>query len=95
MNSDSISMTLASKNQEAVRMEDIIRELLGHLGESSEREGLVKTPKRVASSLKFLTQGYRQDIKKILNNAVYEEPYDEMVLVKDIEIFSKSSSRFT
>ncbi|MBI3307330.1 MAG: GTP cyclohydrolase I FolE [Candidatus Omnitrophica bacterium] len=69
-------------------MEAIVRELLEHLGENPEREGLLRTPKRVATSLKYLTQGYRQDIQKILNGAIFEEAYDEMVLVKDIEIFS-------
>lgn len=69
-------------------MEDIVRGLLGLLGENEEREGLIQTPKRVAASLKYLTQGYRQDIKRILNNAIFSEPYDEMVVVKDIEVFS-------
>jgi len=70
------------------KIERIIQELLEHLGEKSNREGLVKTPKRVAASLRYLTHGYRQDIKKILNNAIFNEPYDEMVVVRDIEIFS-------
>ncbi|MBI3313963.1 MAG: GTP cyclohydrolase I FolE [Candidatus Omnitrophica bacterium] len=69
-------------------MEAIVRELLEHLGEAPDREGLVRTPRRVAMSLKYLTQGYRQNVEKILNGAIFEEPYDEMVLVKDIEIFS-------
>ncbi len=78
----------AGKGQDLQRMEEIVHELLGLLGEDVEREGLLKTPKRVAHSLKYLTQGYRQDIHKILNNAIFNEPYDEMVVVKDIEIFS-------
>ena len=69
-------------------MESIVKELLEHLGEDPKREGLVRTPKRVAASLKHLTQGYRQDVQKILNGAIFEEPYDEMVIVKDIEVFS-------
>ena len=69
-------------------MEGIIHELLGYLGENPEREGLLKTPKRVAVSLKYLTQGYRQDLQKILNGAIFNEPYDEMVVVKDIDLFS-------
>ncbi len=69
-------------------MEQIIHTLLELLGEKPEREGLARTPKRVASSLKYLTQGYRQDVRKILNGAIFEEVYDEMVVVKDIEIFS-------
>lgn len=76
------------KLQETQRMEKIVEELLQHLGEDPKREGLLRTPKRVTASLKHLTQGYRQDVRKILNGAVFEEPYDEMVVVKDIEIFS-------
>lgn len=76
------------KSREIQRIEEIVRELLGLLGENQEREGLLKTPKRVAHSLKYLTQGYHQDVRKILNNAIFNEPYDEMVVVKDIEIFS-------
>lgn len=76
------------KNKNAQQMEQIIHTLLELLGEKPEREGLARTPKRVASSLKYLTQGYRQDVRKILNGAIFEEVYDEMVVVKDIEIFS-------
>jgi len=81
-------LTAPRKSADFQRMEEIVEELLGHLGENPAREGLIKTPKRVAASLRHLTQGYRQDIKKILNNAVFAEPYDEMVVIKDIEIFS-------
>jgi GTP cyclohydrolase I len=70
------------------RLEEKVLDMLSLLGEDPSREGLLKTPKRVAASLKFLTHGYRQDIRKILNDAVFEEPYDQMVLVKNIEIFS-------
>ncbi|MBI2167680.1 MAG: GTP cyclohydrolase I FolE [Candidatus Omnitrophica bacterium] len=70
------------------RMEDLIRELLVRLGEDPNREGLFKTPQRVTASLKYLTHGYRQDIEKVLNNAVFEENYDEMVVLKDIDVFS-------
>ncbi len=69
-------------------MEQITEEMLELLGEDPSREGLVRTPKRVASSLKFLTQGYRQDIKQILNDAIFQEPYSEMVVVRDIDLFS-------
>jgi GTP cyclohydrolase I len=65
-----------------------IRSMLRELGEDPEREGLAKTPARVAQSLRFLTQGYHQDVDKILNDALYSVSYDEMVIVKDIEIFS-------
>ena len=67
---------------------DLVRETLVRLGEDPEREGVLKTPERVAKSLRFLTSGYRQDVKKLLNGAVFSVAYDEMVIVKDIEIFS-------
>jgi GTP cyclohydrolase I len=67
---------------------EAVRTTLRELGEDPEREGLLKTPHRVAESLRFLTSGYGQDVKKVLNNAVYSVAYDEMVIVKDIEIFS-------
>lgn len=70
------------------RMEDLVRELIVRLGEDPGREGLLQTPQRVIASLKYLTHGYRQDIKKVLNEAVFEETYDEMVVVKDIDLFS-------
>jgi GTP cyclohydrolase IA len=70
------------------RLEGIVREIIELLGEDVRRSGLLKTPYRVAHSLRFLTSGYRQDPEKILNGALYEVAYDEMVIVKDIEIFS-------
>jgi GTP cyclohydrolase I len=65
-----------------------IRAILGEVGEDPDREGLRKTPERVAESLRFLTSGYTKDVQKILNGAVYSVAYDEMVIVKDIEVFS-------
>ena len=70
------------------RMEDLMRELILRLGENPTREGLEKTPKRAIASLKYLTRGYRQDVQKVLNQAVFEENYDEMVVLKDIDLFS-------
>lgn len=70
------------------RFEGVVREMLTLLGEDPKREGLARTPARVAKSLQYLTQGYKQDVKALLNHAVFKEPYDEMVIVKDIEIFS-------
>nr|WP_325532773.1 GTP cyclohydrolase I FolE [Chitinophaga sp.] len=58
------------------------------LGEDSEREGLLKTPERVAKAMQFLTQGYQQDAKAILAGAKFTEAYSEMVIVKDIELYS-------
>ena len=66
----------------------LIEELLMRLGEDPKRDGLLRTPLRVDKSMRFLTSGYRMDINKILNGALYEVKYDEMVVVKDIEFFS-------
>jgi len=66
----------------------LVESLLKQLGEDPGREGLQRTPLRVARSLRFLTQGYEQDPLEVLNNAVFEENYDEMVLVKDIDFYS-------
>jgi len=63
-------------------------EILKHLGENENREGLKKTPERVARTMQFLTQGYGTDPADILRTAVFHEDYSEMVLVKDIELFS-------
>jgi GTP cyclohydrolase I len=65
-----------------------IREVIEALGEDPSREGLVRTPERVEKALRFLTSGYSADIGKIVNGAIYEVKYDEMVIVKDIEFFS-------
>jgi len=70
------------------RMESLIEELLRELGEDPRREGLLRTPGRVARAFEFITQGYSQDPQKILNDAVFEESYNEMVIVKDIDFFS-------
>jgi GTP cyclohydrolase I len=70
------------------RLSDAVFSLLEGVGEDPEREGLLKTPERVARSLRFLTRGYRQDPVQLLKKAVFTESYDEMVLVKDIDIFS-------
>ena len=65
-----------------------ITEILLAIGEDPSRDGLKKTPERVTRSLEYLTRGYKQDADEILNSALYEVPYDEMVIVKDIELFS-------
>jgi len=65
-----------------------VREILSNLGEDPTREGLQRTPHRVEQALRFLTSGYRTDVQKIINGALYEVKYDEMVVVKDIEFFS-------
>lgn len=66
----------------------LTRELLTELGEDPDREALLRTPLRVAESLRFLTQGYGVDVDDLIRGAVYAEPYEEMVLVKDVEVYS-------
>jgi GTP cyclohydrolase IA len=67
---------------------ELVRGILPRLGEDPEREGLQRTPIRVATALRFLTSGYKADVHKIINDALYTVTYDEMVIVKDIEFFS-------
>ncbi len=69
-------------------IEALITDLLKELGEDPRREGLLKTPDRVAEAFRTLTSGYRQRISDILNDAVFSEAYDEMVVVKEIEVYS-------
>jgi GTP cyclohydrolase I len=69
-------------------MQNLIRGLLGELGEDPNREGLRDTPKRVEKALKFLTSGYAADIDRVLNNALFTVDYSEMVIVKDIDFYS-------
>src|ERR1700680_2440509 len=64
------------------------KNILGQLGEDAAREGLDKTPERVAKAMQFLTQGYELDAKAILDSAKFHEPMSEMIIVKDIEIYS-------
>jgi len=66
----------------------LVSGILDALGENPEREGLLRTPERVEKALHFLTSGYTQDIGKVVNGAVFNVKYDEMVIVKDIEFFS-------
>ncbi|MFZ1288995.1 MAG: GTP cyclohydrolase I FolE [Melioribacteraceae bacterium] len=73
-------------NQEKV--EKNIYSLLEEIGENPKREGLKRTPERVAKAYQYLTSGYTKDIQKVLNDAIFEEKYDEMVIVKDIDFFS-------
>ena len=68
--------------------QEMLREILGRFGEDPGRDGLLATPGRVEKSMAFLTKGYREDPATILRGALFDEDYDEMVIVKDIEIFS-------
>ena len=69
-------------------IEKLVYDLLKEVGENPEREGLLSTPKRVAESYEFLTSGYNKKIEEIMNDAVFSEKYDEMVLVKNIDFYS-------
>ena len=70
------------------RVKAAIEVLLAEIGEDAERDGLVRTPERVAKSLEFLTSGYSQDIETVLNGALFSVDYSEMVIVKDIDFYS-------
>ncbi len=67
---------------------ELVRELLLRMGEDPQREGLARTPERVAKALDFLTSGYRADLQQLLHGALFPVAYDAMVIVKDIEVFS-------
>ncbi|MCK4538862.1 MAG: GTP cyclohydrolase I FolE, partial [Candidatus Krumholzibacteria bacterium] len=69
-------------------MEEHVREILKSLGEDPERDGLIKTPSRVKESLEFLTSGYREDVDSVLSGSVFEEEHDEMIIVRDISLYS-------
>ena len=70
-------------------IEGYVRNILKHMGEDPDREGLLKTPYRVARAFEYLTKGYQQDPKEVINDAIFtEEDYSEMIVVKDIDFFS-------
>jgi GTP cyclohydrolase I len=69
-------------------LENLVARALDEIGEDPSREGLARTPTRVAKSLRYLTSGYRQNPDKVLNDALFSVSYDEMVIVRDIEVFS-------
>ena len=69
-------------------LQGLVTSILKEIGEDPGRDGLERTPRRVASALRFLTQGYEQDPFAVLNNALFDVSYDEMVLVKDIDFYS-------
>ncbi len=69
-------------------VQDLYKNIISELGENTDREGLLKTPERAAKAMQFLTQGYHQDAEEILKSAMFQESYNEMVIVKDIELYS-------
>ena len=86
-----MAMTRTARTDEGlseVSTEEMYREILSRLGEDPNRQGLLATPGQVEKSMAFLTKGYDEDPSKILRGALFDEDYNEMVIVKDIEIFS-------
>ena len=77
-------MTKENKNN----IKNLTKDLLKEVGENPNREGLLNTPDRVSRSWEYLSKGYRQDIKELINGAIFNEKYDQMVAVKDIEFYS-------
>jgi len=73
---------------EIAEMMEAVKTILEGVGEDPEREGLLKTPKRVAEAMQFLTQGYEQSLDDLVNGAIFDEGHNEMVLVRDIDVFS-------
>jgi GTP cyclohydrolase I len=70
------------------KVKSLVKDLLISIGEDPKREGLIDTPKRVAESYEFLTSGYNKNIEEVMNDALFNEKYDEMVLVKNIDFYS-------
>lgn len=85
---DDLSMLIKSDDTSVKILEENVRSILKEIGEDPEREGLIRTPNRVAKAYKFLTKGYVEDVEKLLNGAVFNEHYNEMVIVKDIDFYS-------
>jgi len=81
-------LSTEENDMELNKIETLVKQLLEGVGEDPKREGLVSTPKRVAKAYEFLTSGYHQDIEEVLNKAIFNEKYDEMVLVKNIDFYS-------
>ncbi len=86
--SDTIVEPLSSVDLSRASFEDLVAEMIRRLGDDPQREGMLKTPTRVAKSLSFLTRGYLQTPEDIIGDALFEECHRNMVLVKDIEVYS-------
>lgn len=85
---DDVHPTAAGGGPDNTRLQELVHELLGQIGEDPERDGLLNTPRRVATAWRDLTAGYEMNVDELLNDALFDVAYDEMVIVKDIEIFS-------
>ena len=83
-----VLVRVSAENLSEFSTEDLYRELIGRYGEDPTRDGLLRTPERVRKSMEFLTRGYKQDAGAILRGAMFDVDYDEMVIVKDVEVFS-------
>ncbi len=88
MKQKKITLNTEAKMLDKKEIERSIKLILNQIGEDPNREGLLRTPHRVAKSYEFLTSGYKKDIDKVLNGAIFHEKYDEMVLVKNIDFYS-------
>lgn len=87
-NGHEVEIHPTSEEQSKAQMIEAVRTMLEAVGEDPEREGLLKTPKRVAEAMQFLTQGYNQSLETLVNGAIFDEGHNEMVLVRDIDFFS-------
>jgi len=87
MNSRAVVKTITPSRDEA-SIATLMEQVLRQLGEDPRREGLARTPERVEKALRYLTSGYRQEIGRVVNGALFKVKYDEMVIVRDIEFFS-------
>ncbi|MDO8502839.1 MAG: GTP cyclohydrolase I FolE [Gemmatimonadaceae bacterium] len=77
-----------SNTQETEDLEELVRKQLELIGEDPDRDGLLKTPARVAASLKWLTRGYERDVRQVIGDALFEDSHDTMIMVRDIELYS-------
>ena len=86
--SDTTAGVTAKPDLSAAQFEDLVAEMIRRLGDDPDREGMKKTPERVAKAMAFLTKGYRQDPEEVLGDALFSETHQSMVVVKDIELYS-------
>ncbi len=78
----------ATETMQALELDELVRQMILHLGEDPDRAGLLRTPERVAKSMRWLTRGYNQSVQEAIGEAVFEEKHESMVLVRDIEVYS-------